>query len=152
MDALSYKTDVSARVGDYIDDKTDAVKSRLTGAVDSVTGIVPDQKTITRGATHIRETAESNPIGLVLGGVAVGFLVGTILPATRLEDEQLGETSDRWVDAAKETANEALDRGKQVAQQAVDAAVDTAKDEGREQAHELTSTLHERAQDPTPIA
>ena len=150
VDALSYKTDVAARVGDYVDDKTEAVKSKLTGAVDSVTSVMPDQRTIARGATHVRDTAESNPLGLVLGGLAVGFLVGTLLPSTRLENEQLGETSDRWIDAAKETASDALDRGKHVAQQAVDAAVDTAKSEGREQGQELTSALQERAQDSSP--
>ena len=150
VDALSYKTDVGARVGDYVDEKTEAVKSKLTGAVDSVTSVTPDQRTITRGATHVRDTAESNPLGLVLGGLAVGFLVGTLLPSTRFENEQLGETSDRWIDATKETASDALDRGKQVAQQAVDGAVDTAKNEGREQSQELTSALPERAQDPSP--
>lgn len=86
VDALSYKTDVGARVGDYVDEKTEAVKSKLTGAVDSVTSVTPDQRTITRGATHVRDTAESNPLGLVLGGLAVGFLVGTLLPSTRFEN------------------------------------------------------------------
>ena len=95
VDALSYKTDVTARVGDYVDDKTEAVKSKLTGAVDSVTNVIPDQRTIARGASHVRDTAESNPLGLVLGGLAVGFLIGTLLPSTQLENEQLGETSDR---------------------------------------------------------
>src|SRR4029450_1952012 len=31
-DALSYKTDVPARVGDYVDDKKQAVKDKVTGA------------------------------------------------------------------------------------------------------------------------
>ena len=152
VDALSYKTDVTARVGDYVDDKAEAVKSKLTGAVDSVTSVIPDQRTIARGATHVRDTAESNPLGLVLGGLAVGFLVGTLLPSTQLENEQLGETSDRWIGAANETASDALDRGKQIAQQAVDAAVETAKSEGREQGQELTSALQDRAQDPSPTS
>ena len=38
VDALSYKTDVPARVGDYVDDKKQAVKDKLTGAKDAVTG------------------------------------------------------------------------------------------------------------------
>ena len=36
VDALSYKTDVGARVGDYVDEKKEAVKSKFTGAKDSV--------------------------------------------------------------------------------------------------------------------
>ena len=38
VDALSYKTDVSARVGDYVDEKKQAVKDKVTGAKDKVTG------------------------------------------------------------------------------------------------------------------
>jgi hypothetical protein len=146
VDALSYKTDVPARTQDYIEDKKEAVKSKLTGAKDTVTGPLPDRRALRRGATHVRGTAESNPLGLALGGLAVGFVVGTLLPQTRVENEQLGELSDRTIEAAKDSASEAVERGKQVAQEAVGAAVDTAKEAGREQGEELTSTLKGRAQ------
>jgi hypothetical protein len=107
-------------------------------------------RALKRDATHVRDTAESNPLGLAVGGLAVGFLVGTLLPQSRVENEQMGELSDRMVDAAKDTASEAVERGKQVAQEAVGAAVDTAKESGSEQGEELTSTLKERAQDQSP--
>jgi gas vesicle protein len=147
VDALSYKTDVSARTQDYIDDKKHAFKSKLTGAKDTVTGPVPDRRALKRGAGHVRGTAESNPLGLAVGGVAVGFLVGTLLPKTRVENEQIGELSNRMTEAAKETAGEAVQRGKQVAQEALGAAVDTAKESGREQGEELSSTLKDRTQE-----
>jgi hypothetical protein len=147
VDALSYKTDVGARVGDYVDDKKEAVKSKFADAKDTIAGPLPDRRAIKRSATHVRDTAESNPLGLALGGLAVGFLVGTLLPQTSVENEQMGAISDRLTDAAKETATEAVDRGKQVAQEAVGAAVDTAKESGREQGGELASTLQERTQD-----
>jgi hypothetical protein len=146
VDALSYKTDVGARVSDYVDDKKEAVKSKVSGAKDTVTGVVSDGRAVKRSATHMRGTAESNPLGLALGGLAVGFVVGTLLPQTRVENQQMGELSDRMVDAAKETADEAVNRGKDVAQQAAGAAVETAKDSGREQGEELTSSLQARAQ------
>jgi hypothetical protein len=147
VDALSYKTDVGARTQDYIDDKKEAVKSKLTGAKDTMTGPLPDRRALKRGATHVRDTAESNPLGLAFGGLAVGFVVGTLLPQTRVENERLGEVSDRAIEAAKGTASEAVERGKQVAQEAVGAAVDTAKESGREQGEELSSTLKERTQE-----
>jgi len=147
VDALSYKTDVGARVGDYVDDKKEAVKSKFTGAKDTITGPLPDRRAIKRGATHVRGSAESNPLGLALGGLAVGFVVGTLLPQTKVENERMGEMSDRLIDAAKDTASEAVDRGKQVAQEAVGSAVDTAKESSGEQAEELASTLRERTQD-----
>jgi hypothetical protein len=150
VDALSYKTDVGARASDYVEEKKEAVKLKFTGAKDTMTGVVPDRRAMQRGVTHVRDTAESNPLGLALGGLAVGFVVGTLLPQTRVENERMGEMSDRLIDAAKDTASEVVDRGKQVAHEAVGAAVDTAKESGREQGEELTSTLQERAQDQPP--
>jgi hypothetical protein len=150
VDALSYKTDVGARVGDYVDEKKEAVKSKFTGARDSVTGAVPDRTVMRRGVTRVRDTAESNPMGLVIGGVAAGFIIGTLIPRTRVENEQVGEMSDRLMDAAKSTAGEAVERGKQVAGEAAGAAMETAKESGREQGEELTSTLQDRAQGEPP--
>src|SRR5438128_2386960 len=102
VDALSYKTDVGARTQDYIDEKKQAVKSKLTGAREAVTGPLPDRETLKRRGSPIRDTAESNPLGLALGGLAFGFLVGTLLPQTRVENERMGEMSDRALEAAKE--------------------------------------------------
>ena len=131
-------------MGDYVDEKKEAVKSKVTGAKDAVTGVVPSSGTITRGASEVRTTAERNPLGLVIGGAAVGFVIGTLIPQTRVENEQMGDVSDRLMDAAKSTASEAVDRGKQVAGEAATAALDTAKESGREQGEELSSTLKER--------
>jgi hypothetical protein len=44
VDALSYKTDVGARTQDYIDDKKETVKTKLTGAKDTVTAPLPDRR------------------------------------------------------------------------------------------------------------
>ena len=138
VDALSYKTDVGARVGDYVDDKKEAVKSTVTSVTDKVTGVVPDRRQL----STVKDTAERNPLGLAIGGAAVGFLAGILLPSTRVENERMGEMSDRVVDAAKETAGEAVARGREVAATAADAA----KDSGREQGQELASSLQDRAQ------
>jgi len=131
VDALSYKTDVPARVGDYVDEKKQAVKDKVTGAL-------PSGEKVGR----VKDTAERNPLGLVVGAAAVGFVAGLALPSTRVENERMGEMSDRVVEAAKETAGDAVERGKQVAQD----AAETAKESGREQGQELASNLQERAQ------
>jgi hypothetical protein len=149
VDALSYKTDVGARASDYVDEKKEAVKSKVTDAKDAVVSVIPDRTRAKRVATHVRDTAERNPFGLAAGGVAVGFLVGTLIPQTRVENEQMGELSDRLVEAARGTGREALERGKEVAQDAASAAADTAKESGREHGEELTSQLQERAQGPS---
>ena len=138
VDALSYKTDVGARVGDYVDDKKEAVKSKVTTVTDKVTGVVPDRRQV----SAVKDAAERNPLGLAVGGAAVGFIAGILIPSTRAEDERMGDISDRVVDAAKDTAGEAVERGREVAS----AAADAAKDTGREQGQELASSLQDRAQ------
>jgi len=146
VDALSYKTDVPARVGDYVGDKKQAVKDKVGGVKNAITGTTSDAMHSTSGALpdkqkmgKLKDTAERNPLGLVIGGAALGFVAGLLLPSTRLEDRQLGETSDRVIDAAKETAGDALESTKQVAHD----AADSAKDQGQQ----LASNLQERAQE-----
>ena len=138
VDALSYKTDVGARVGDYVGEKKHAVTSKLAGAKDTLTKPIPDRRQMSRA----KSTAEQNPLGLAVGGAAVGFVLGLLLPSTRVEDEKLGPASERIGD----TAGEAWEHGKQVAQDAAQSALDTAKESGRQHGEELSSTLQERTQ------
>jgi len=146
VDALSYKTDVPARMGDYVDDKKQAVKDKVSGVKDAITGTTSDAVHTTSDALpsgqqigKLKDTAERNPLGLVIGGAAVGFVAGLLIPSTRLEDKQMGQMSDKLIDAAKETASDALESGKQVAQDTVGNA--------KEQSQELASNLQERAQE-----
>jgi len=142
VDALSYKTDVSARVGDYVDEKKQAVKDTFTGARDAVTGTASRAVPSGESVGRVKDTAERNPMGLAIGAAAVGFVAGLVIPSTRVENERMGEMSDRLVDAAKETAGDAVERGKQVAQD----AAQTAKESGAQQGQELASNLQDRAQ------
>ena len=146
VDALSYKTDVPARMGDYVDDKKQAVKDKVSGVKDAIVGTTSDAVQTTSDALpsgeqlgKLKDTAARNPLGLAIGGAAIGFVAGLLLPSTRLEDRQMGEMSDKVIDAAKDTASDALESGKQIA---ADAA-DTAKEQG----HELASSLQDRAQE-----
>jgi len=146
VDALSYKTDVPARVGDYVDDKKQAVKDKVSGVKDAITGTTSDAVRTSSDVLpsgeqigRLKDTAERNPLGLVIGGAAMGFVAGLLLPSTRLEDRQMGEVSDKVIDAAKETASDALESGKQVAKDASENAI--------EHGQELASSLQERAQE-----
>ncbi|HWN22981.1 MAG TPA: DUF3618 domain-containing protein [Gaiellaceae bacterium] len=143
VDALSYKTDVSARVGDYVDEKKQAVKDKVTGVRDAVTGTASRAVPSGEKVGRVKDTAERNPMGLAVGAAGMGFLAGLLIPSTRVENERMGEMSDRVVEAAKETAGDAVERGKQVAQD----AAETAKESGREQGEELASNLRDRAQE-----
>jgi ElaB/YqjD/DUF883 family membrane-anchored ribosome-binding protein len=153
VDALGYKTDVKARAKDSIHDKKESVmgvassaKERLVGAGQSVGEATPDSEQVKQQARRAKSVAEENPLGLAVGAVAVGFLAGMLIPSPRVEDEKMGSISDDVVERAKQTGQEALDRGKQVAQD----AAETAKQSGREHAGELKSTAQDHAQAAAP--
>jgi gas vesicle protein len=139
-DALSYKTDVPARVGDYVDDKKQAVQDKVTDVKDAVTGTASRAVPSGEKVGRVKGAAERNPLGLAVGAAALGFVAGLLIPSTR-ENERMGEMSDQVVDAAKETASDAVERGKQVAQE----ATDTAKESSKQQGQEIASNLQERA-------
>ena len=87
VDALSYKTDVPARVGDYVDDKKQAVKDKVSGVKDAIVGTTSDAVQTTSDALpsgqqlgKLKDTAERNPLGLAIGGAAIGFVAGTAAP------------------------------------------------------------------------
>ena len=140
VDAIGAKTDVKGRAVGYVSDKKDAV-------VEKVSGTMPDREGVKQGAGRMKGVAEDNPLGLAIGGVAVGFLAGLLLPSTSAEDRRIGSVADDLKDRVRETSQEALERGKNVSQEAGRAAAETAQEEGRSEGKELASTLKESAQE-----
>ena len=136
VDALSYKTDVGARMTDYVSEKKDAVTSKLSGAKDVATKPIPDRAQIRRA----RYAAERNPLGLAVGAAGVGFAIGLLLPATRMESEKLGPAGDK----VGEVAREGWEHGKQVAQETAQGAMEAAKESTGRHGDELSSSLQER--------
>src|SRR3954454_10175892 len=150
VDALSYKTDVKARAKDTIQDKKESVmgvaqsaKERLVGAGQTVGDKTPDSDQVKVQARRAKSVAQENPLGLAVGAIAVGFLAGTLIPATRVEDEKLGQVSDKDGDRRKETGQEPLGRGKQVAQDAPEGP----RESGRERAEEIKSPAQDHARE-----
>jgi len=126
--ALSYKADVKSRAKDNLREKKEAV----VGVKDRIVGATPDAGEVKHQARRAKSVAESNPLGLAIGAIAVGFLAGMLVPSTRVEDDHIGELADEVKDRAKETGQEALEHGKQVAQDAVETAKDSAQSHGEE--------------------
>ena len=145
VEALSYKTDVGARLDDYVDEKKAAVGSAVAGAKDRLGSAVPSRSALSLRGREVRRMARSNPLGLVVGAAAVGFVAGLVTPSTRMEDEHLGETADRFKEAASDAGQDAPERGMDVAQSAFEAA----RDEGTQQGRELASDLRVRIQHET---
>lgn len=155
VSALGHKADVKSRVKESVSGKKDSLvggvssgKDAVVGKADSivstVTGVVPDTGQMVEGARKVGMSKE-NPMGLAIGGAAVGFLLGLLAPSTRVEDEKIGEAADQVKEAVKESGQEALERGKQVAQETVGPAKESARESAKEQGAQLTQSLKEGA-------
>jgi gas vesicle protein len=158
VDALAYKADVKGRVKESIADKRDRLVEQIQGTKGKVGDAAPDTEQVKEGAREVVGVAQENPIGLAVGGLAAGFLVGMMLPSSKLEDERVGPLSDQVKETAVDTAEEAVDRGRrvatQVAEQAVEEAkeagrhaVENAKEAGQQQTEELKASAREGAEE-----
>ena len=146
MSALGHKADVKSRVKESVSGKKDSLVGKADSLVSTVTGTVPAKGQMVAGARKVGMSKE-NPMGLAIGGAAVGFLLGLLAPSTRVEDEKMGEAADQVKDAVKQSGQEALERGKQVAQETVGAAKESAQHGAKEQGAELTQSLKEGARE-----
>jgi gas vesicle protein len=141
IDALGYKTDVKARAKDNVSGKVESVKERLGMAGQRASDATPDAEEVRHQARRAVGIAQENPLGLAVGAAAVGFLAGLLVPSSDVENQKLGPVADKVKDQAKETGQEALERGRQVAQ----SAAETVSEEGQKHGQELADSAKENA-------
>jgi len=139
VSALSYKADVPTRVKDSIGEKKDSMVGKVTGTAGGAASGTKD------GAKRAVGMAQQNPLGLVIGAVAGGFLIGSLLPSTSVEDEKIGPVATEIRGQVSDLASEAVDHGTQVVKDAAEAATETAKDSGSEHAQQLSQSAKDSA-------
>jgi hypothetical protein len=142
VDALSYKADVKSRAKEKVVGTKDSIKSKVVGVGDAA----PDGEQVKQNARRAAGMAQENPLGLAIGSIAAGFILGLLLPSSKVEDRKLGPVADDVKAKAKETGHEALERGQQVAQEAAQAAQQTVQEKGREHGEELASSTQQNMQ------
>jgi gas vesicle protein len=157
VDALGYKANIPSRAKNRVAGAFESAKTAVSGRASQVSDAAPSGEDVKHNATRAVGVAQENPLGLAIGAAAVGFLAGMLAPATKVEDEKLGTVADQVRDQAKQTGQEALERGKQVAQEAAETAVqgakqvaaetkDKAQEATQQHTEELKSSAEERAE------
>ena len=142
--ALSYKADVPGRMKDSVSEKKDAVTGKLSSTKEALMGSAGDAASGAQdGSRRVIGIAQENPLGLAIGAAAAGFVVGSLLPGTRVEEERIGPAASQVREQVTEVASDAVEHGKQVAQDAAQAAADTAKQSGQEHADQLRESARE---------
>lgn len=151
VDAIAYKADVPNRVQDAVSDKVDAMKSTITGTIgtvrdrvsgmrDRVSDAMPDTGDVQNAAMNTVNTIRENPLGLFFGAAAVGFLLGSLLPSTDIENERLGELGDQLKQTAQATGGQILEQGKAVVRDTLDAAKDAATQSAMQHGQDVAQT------------
>jgi uncharacterized protein YjbJ (UPF0337 family) len=152
VEALAHKADVPARIKGSVADKKDALAGKVSGAKDKITGDASNAQDSTGAVADQAKAkarqgvgiAKENPLGLALGSLAAGFIVGILIPSTRIEDERVGPVADQVKDHAREIGGEAIEHGKDVAQDVAHTAAQTAKDAGSQHADELRESVTQK--------
>lgn len=89
-----------------------------------------------RARTGWGHLVHENPMAVGLAAVAVGAIIGAMIPASRIEREYLGEVRDTLLDSARGMTAEAVDEvvqtARSMASDAVDKAVDKVADKAAE--------------------
>lgn len=147
VDAIAYKADVPGRVKESISDKTERLKSQMSGVGSKVSDATPSAGDAKDGAKQAVGLAQENPLGLAIGGIAIGFLAGLAMPVTQAENERVGPVADELKSKAVEAGQEALQHGKEVAQEAAQAATSAAQEAGQEHASQMRDSAQEKAED-----
>jgi len=99
-----------------------------------------------RTTESLRSMVEEQPLVLGAIGMALGALVGAMLPSTRIEDQYLGEARDQLREAITEQGGELYERGKIAATEAYRAAAEEARKQGLLPEEGEGKTLAEKAE------
>jgi hypothetical protein len=121
MTTTEYESDTSTDgrrgVRTRAGEKIGAVRNRAADAYSSARERASSAAHNAReGATRARQRTgdgiDANPIGAVVGGLALGALIAAILPKSRREEELLGNYGRRINDSAREAARAAKEAGR----------------------------------------
>ncbi len=123
--------DVAHRAGDYASRAGEAASHYRQRASDwSSHAYGTTRQGMRRGAQYSQQTFQQSldqyPLAVVAAALAGGMLTGLLLPATRRENELMGEKSDQLKETVKtqvrDASNTVLEKGKEVANAAVEVA------------------------------
>lgn len=190
VEALAYKTDVSARMQDAVSERVEAVKATIGSAVGrmntAVTGtsqhgadmLAHSSETVNEAmhsiSTRVNDRVsdfntavsdgvgglngalpanarravgmvQENPIGLAVVAFAVGFLAGSLIPASEVERERLGPLRNKVAEQAQAVAGDLVAAGKAVVTETAQSAFATAVTSAQAHGHEVVDAAQARA-------
>lgn len=147
VDALQEKVSPSGmanRSAERMKDSVTQVKDKIMGSADSGVSsakesVASARDTVSEVPTRARRTTQGNPLAVGLGAFAVGWLIGSLLPASQKEQDvvqkavdsdvvkPLQETAQNVVASAQESGRQALQEVAQEAKSGAEQVKETVK-------------------------
>lgn len=133
---------IEGAMGQRITDASaqDRVRSAFERARASVSNSIPTTNDLRNLPASALDAIKANPIGALMSGFAVGFLVGSLLPSTPVEDERLGALKGTLQTHAQAVGTQALEHGKAVIRETIEAAQQSAQQHGAEFTEEVRAS------------
>lgn len=97
---------VRAKEGNDMSDTIDKAQAKANEAYET------SKQSVKKATTRAEKAAKDNPLAVVAGGIAIGAVIGALLPKTQKEDELLGTVGKRLAEGATAAAIAARDTGK----------------------------------------
>jgi hypothetical protein len=104
----------------------------VTGNVGQTAGEVVQrgQYAAREAGIQFREMLDSNPLALGVVALGAGAALGMMVPETQREQELLGDTGEKVMEAVSQKTSETMDKVERVAQKAQKSAGEEAKSQG----------------------
>ena len=136
IDNVVAKSDVSARVSDTINETANALKKRLAEGADTFGREADTARERLPDGTAVRSGAR-DPVALVVGAAAVGFIAGLVIPLSEIERVRLEPLGNDLAARVTEARNEIVEQGRAVVVETVSAARGSVQKHGDELAGNL---------------
>ena len=115
--SVAENANVVERTKETVRDKVDDAKSMVSDRVrDARQKLETARDTMQESVQNVTSNLGNlnpmeNPIGMLLAGLAVGFLIGLALPVSRFEAERIGPITDDVKDRVRRARGEVMRRG-----------------------------------------
>ena len=130
------------KVSDAVDSARSAASNAMHTVHDSAERFGNESRyRVQRASVQTRDFLRDNPVVAGFAALAVGALVGALIPETDREHELMGPTRDRLAGQAREMAQEGFDKAKDVATHVASAATTAAKDAAKQEVKNVKNDM-----------
>jgi hypothetical protein len=120
------------RVSDTVGSAREATSNAVHSAAEQAEHLRDIARYRARSARYqARDVMRDSPIVAGVAALALGAIVGAMIPETDKENELMGSTRDQLLDRGKELARQGVNRASDIATAATNAATEAAKNEAK---------------------